>query len=318
MSKRTIRNSRRKTSRRSTRGRSRRKTRVRSRRKTRMRSRRDNYKRIYKSRNKRRTVVKSRLNRKSLKKNKRTKKSKIKHGGGWLSGALSWLVERSLGDSHRVLREPGAAWRGRKEELIRALADQAIDEQAKKCKRFKIKEYDCNPRRVAAEERAERGEQSFNEHREEAEEREEPAECNKYNNEDHRIGWLKKEACLVKAGYRSDYNKDSLSYLENFYFDNIVTPGTAGYLPSLRLEDVKAVKDMDDDVVKEWLNEYAEDFRKSFFPPLDDTFSGLVIDNKREILNDMNRDRYPFADKIQLLLLLNDTATIKGHENQYE
>ena len=122
----------------------------------------------------------------------------------------------------------------------------------------------------------------------------------------------------MKADYRSVYNKDSPSYLEDFYFDNIVTHGTAGYLPSLRLEDVKAVKDMDDDVVREWLNEYAEDFRNSFSPPLADTFSGLVIDNKREILNDMNRERYPFADKIQLLLLLNDTATIKGQENQYE
>ena len=151
MSKRTVRNSRRKTSRRSTRGRSRRKTRVRSRRKTRMRSRRDNYKRIYKSRNKRRTVVKSRLNRKSLKKNKRTKKSKIKHGGGWLSGALSWLAERSLGDSHRVEREPGAAWREEREYLIRELADKANDEQAEKCARLKILD-DCNPWRVAAEE----------------------------------------------------------------------------------------------------------------------------------------------------------------------
>ena len=129
---------------------------------------------------------------------------------------------------------------------------------------------------------------------------------------------MKKEACLVKANYRSDFNKGSPSYLEHFYFDNIVTPGTAGYLPSLRLEDVKAVKDMEKDVVTEWLNEYAEDFRKSFSPPLDDTFSGLVIDNGSKILNDMKGDRYPFADKIQLLLLLNDTATIKGQENQYE
>lgn len=262
-----------------------------------MRSRRDNYKRIYKSRNKRRTVVKSRLNRKSLKKNKRTKKSKIKHGG-----------------SHRELREPGAAWREGKEKLIRALADKAIDEQAEKCKRLRI-EDDCNPWRVAAEERAERGEQSFKSHREEAKKKEEPAKCKNYNNEDDRIGWLKKEACLVKADYRSDYNKGSPSYLKDFYFDNIVTPGSAGYLPNLRLEDVKAVKEMDDDEVTKWLDEYAEDFRNSFSPSLDGNFSGLVIDNKSKILEDMNDKRYLFADKIQLLLLLNHTATIKEQEN---
>ena len=232
MSKRTIRNSRRKTSRRSTRGRSRRETRMRSRRKTRMRSRRDNYKRIYKSRNKRRTVVKSRLNRKSLKKNKRTKKSKIKHGGS-----------------------PGYTWR----EWEIQDADKAIREQEKLCKELGL--VVCNWKALRSHYAAAPQNVDLRQNGEDSSSRAQP--CEGINRIPGEFGdvlqAVKKEECLVLLGLRGDLNKRSQilqwSYLENIFFDEVVNR-----LLHINKGDVERVKWMKSEEVDSWLNDFIEEY----------------------------------------------------------
>ena len=225
-------------------------------------------------------MVKSRLNRKSLKKNKRTKKSKIKHGG---SDGYTW----------------------RKWEII--TADKALREQEKLCLHLGL-HLNCNKHDI---------EQALLEQQEVYYEAVEDVfhSASGCMDSGYPLDWLKEEECLVAEGKRGVYAKgDPLPHLEKFYFENILTHGRPGHLPSLRWEDVETVKDMNDYEVTKWLEGIDEDF-KARHPGT--SSPGLVIDNDSEILNDMDHERYPFADKIQLLMLLNDVATIKEQENQY-
>ena len=272
-------------------------------------------------------MVKSRLNRKSLKKNKRTKKSKIKHGGASAAWALKWAMEylsnQLSGSDKPVPLADGEAYKAALEKLRGKFADEGMAKQKKICEELRMDHNNCNTETVLKEMKRRRQEQQgvyVDAHKEVYHDARLPPSC---MDSRYPLGWLKEEECLVENDWRSDVAKrDPLSHLERFYFDNIVDNKSAGWLSGLRNDDIgiNTVRGMEPEEVTGWLNEFAEDFIDEGFdtPPAPNESRGLVIDNDSEILNDMGGNRYPFADKIQLLLLLNHAATIKEQEDQYK